>query len=47
LGIARETIGVVPDLGYMNEGIYHSFEAIVLEGLFSPNGMPNFKGSIN
>ncbi len=41
--VARETVGVVPDLGYINQGTYNSFEAIVLEGLRSPNGMPNFK----
>lgn len=41
--IARETGGAIPDLGYMNEGIYENFEAIVLEGLFSQNGMPRFK----
>jgi quinohemoprotein ethanol dehydrogenase len=41
--IARETGGAIPDLGYMNKSKYESFEAVVLEGLFSQNGMPNFK----
>jgi len=40
--IARETGGAIPDLGYMDKGVYDSFEAIVLKGIFSPNGMPSF-----
>ena len=40
--IARETGGAYPDLGYMGKEIYDSFEAIVLKGIFSLNGMPSF-----
>lgn len=41
-GIARGTGGALPDLGYINEGIYNNFEDIVLKGLLLPKGMPNF-----
>lgn len=36
----------MPDLAYMNESIYQSFEDIVLQGVLSSNGMPNFQGEL-
>ena len=44
--IARSTGGAIPDLGVINEGIYRNFEDIVLKGVLSPNGIPNFKGKL-
>lgn len=45
--IARETGGAIPDLGYIAENIYNSFEDIVLGGILEPNGMPSFKGILS
>lgn len=45
--VARGTGGALPDLGYINESIYQSFENILLNGILLPNGMPGFKGILN
>lgn len=44
--IARETGGSMPDLGYINEGVYNNFENIVLKGVLAANGMPKFAGQL-